>query len=114
MNWKLDEAITPDEFAKHYGWSPRAVRSLARDIGACRIVGNRMVLTAADVDAILEAAKPKPRQLRLTLPPDNIIGGGYPALLKLRKHTGSPPGPPLSHFTDAAFEKAMALSQGKS
>lgn len=55
------KAITPEEFAKHFGWSPRKVRQIARDIGACRIVGNRMMLLQEDIDAILEASKPKPK-----------------------------------------------------
>lgn len=58
---EFPKAITPEEFAKHYGWSPRKVREIARDIGACRIVGNRMLLLQQDVDAILEASKPKPK-----------------------------------------------------
>lgn len=52
--------ITPDEFAKHYGWSPRKIREIARKIGACRIMGNRMILLQADIDAILEFSRPEP------------------------------------------------------
>ncbi len=52
------DVTTPAELAKQLGWSERHVRALAREIGACRILGNRMVLTKEDVDAILEATKP--------------------------------------------------------
>jgi hypothetical protein len=54
------ETITPEEFAAQMGWSARHIRQLARQIGACHILGNRMILTREDVDAILEATKPKP------------------------------------------------------
>jgi hypothetical protein len=36
--------ITPEELAEKTGWSPRRVREVARGLGACRIMGNRMVL----------------------------------------------------------------------
>lgn len=56
----LPEVATPDELAKRMGWSARRVRNLARKLGACRILGNRMVLVKEDVDAILEATRPRP------------------------------------------------------
>lgn len=52
---------TPEELAASAGWSPRRVREIARGLGACRIIGNRMVLTDADVSVILEASKPCPK-----------------------------------------------------
>jgi hypothetical protein len=58
----LDDVITPEEFAKRMGWSARRVRSLARELGACRILGSRMRLTKNDVNAILEATRPTPLQ----------------------------------------------------
>lgn len=51
---------TPDEFAAHFGWSPRQVRSMARKLGACRIVGNKMIMLKEDVEQLLEATRPKP------------------------------------------------------
>ncbi len=56
----LPEITKPEELAKQLGWSERRVRSVAKALGACRIFGNAMRLTKADVDAILEAAKPCP------------------------------------------------------
>lgn len=56
----LPQFTTPEELAGQAGWSERKLREIARKIGACRIVGNRMVLTQTDVDAILEATRPCP------------------------------------------------------
>src|SRR6516165_1933234 len=53
----LPESITPAEFARRYGWSERRVRREARKLGACRILGNRMVLLLEDTRTILEATK---------------------------------------------------------
>src|SRR6478752_5411718 len=53
----LPEGITPAEFARRYGWSERRVRDKARELGACRILGNRMILLPQDVASILEATK---------------------------------------------------------
>jgi hypothetical protein len=47
------ETITPKELADQLGWTERRVRILARRIGACRILGDRMALLKEDVDAIL-------------------------------------------------------------
>jgi excisionase family DNA binding protein len=54
------DVITPEQLAKQMGWSAKRIRKLARELGACRILGNRMRLTRDDVEAILEATKPKP------------------------------------------------------
>lgn len=54
----LPKTTTPEALAEHMGWSPRRVRKVARDLGACRVMGNRMVLLPVDVVAILRAAKP--------------------------------------------------------
>lgn len=51
---------TPEEFAKLRGFSPRRVRQLARELGACRILGNKMSLEDEDVRTLLEALKPCP------------------------------------------------------
>src|SRR5687768_16399144 len=53
----LPETTTPEALAQHMGWSERRVRNLARTLGACRLLGNRMTLTKTDVDTILEATK---------------------------------------------------------
>src|SRR5216684_2949283 len=53
----LPEITTPEALAQHIGWSERRVRDLARRLGACRILGNRMALTKDDVHTILEATK---------------------------------------------------------
>lgn len=54
----LPDTVTPEQLAERMGWSPRRVKALARAIGACRILGNRMVLTRSDVGVIMLASKP--------------------------------------------------------
>ncbi|MFQ6186374.1 helix-turn-helix domain-containing protein [Sinorhizobium meliloti] len=76
-NSVLPAGRTPEEVAHHFGISPRRVRQMARELGACRIFGNRMFLLPADVEAILEASKPKPK-------PDYHPRGDYAELLRLR------------------------------
>jgi hypothetical protein len=56
----LPDIITPAELAQRMGWSERHVRDLARRLGACRVLGNRMVMLPDDVQAILEATQPCP------------------------------------------------------
>lgn len=51
----LPETTTPSALAECLGWSERRVRDLARRLGACRILGNRMVLLEQDVEAIRAA-----------------------------------------------------------
>ncbi|MDK1493350.1 hypothetical protein QN219_25430 [Sinorhizobium sp. 7-81] len=73
----LPEGRTPEEVARHFGVSPRKLRQMARELGACRIIGNRMFLLPADIEIILEASKPKPK-------PDYHPRGDYAELLRLR------------------------------
>jgi hypothetical protein len=56
----LPTIFTPEDVAKHLGWSQRKVREKARQIGACHVLGNRMIMTAADIEKLLEATKPAP------------------------------------------------------
>lgn len=51
----------PSEVAVELHCSERHLRKLARDLGACHIVGKVMLLSDANVDAILEASRPEPR-----------------------------------------------------
>jgi hypothetical protein len=49
-------AISPEDLAKQMpGWSAKHVRRLAKKLGACRVLGNRMALMPEDVQTILEA-----------------------------------------------------------
>lgn len=52
------EMFTPSDLAHRWGVSERKLRSLAREHGCCRIVGNRMRFTLADVEAFSTAIKP--------------------------------------------------------
>lgn len=54
--------ITPAELANRLGVSERRIRAMARQLGACHLFGNKMLLMQEDVDAIIEASKPPPRQ----------------------------------------------------
>ncbi|WP_439625870.1 helix-turn-helix domain-containing protein [Shinella sp.] len=78
---------TPDQVAKHFGWSERKVREFAREIGACRILGNRMVFTQDDLDALIEASKPAPLSRRSVVPATRPVlqAGGWAELVKLRE-----------------------------
>jgi len=53
----LPDITTPADLAQRLGWSERHVRSEARRLGACRVLGNRMILLPEDVRIILEATK---------------------------------------------------------
>lgn len=54
---KIGRAVTPEEFAKEMGWGAKRVRQLAKKLGACRVLGNRMALMPEDIEVILEATK---------------------------------------------------------
>lgn len=76
---RLPPITTPKALADHMGVSERRVRSLARKLGACRIFGNAMRLTEADVDAIMEAAKPCPsKSIDVREAISGAIGGRLP------------------------------------
>ncbi len=51
------EISTPAELAAEWKCSERALRRLARKIGACRVLGKSMILTDADQAALLEAMR---------------------------------------------------------
>lgn len=57
MTIALPITTTPEELAERVGWSERRVRERARELGACRILGNRMIFLPEDV-AAMEAAGP--------------------------------------------------------
>src|SRR4051812_3044085 len=84
----LPDFTTPEILAEHLGWSERRVRELARRLGACRILGNRMVLTKRDVDSILEATRPCPSKSisagKSGTTAARLPDGDYGALVKQR------------------------------
>lgn len=85
-------SFTPDEIAEKFGWSPRHLRKLAREIGACRLLGNRMVLLEEDVKALLEATKPVPKVTSTKLRP-NMPVKNYDDLVALRNRKRHPTKP---------------------
>lgn len=48
-------AISPEALAKEMGWGAKRVRRLAKKLGACRVLGNRMALMPEDVAEIKAA-----------------------------------------------------------
>lgn len=84
---RLPHFFTPEEVAHHFGWSPRKVREFARQIGACRILGNKMVLTQEDLDALIEALKPAPLSRRTVVTATHPVYpmGSYAELVQLRQ-----------------------------
>ena len=87
----LPEATTPEVLARRMGWSERRVRDFARRLGACRILGNRMILLPEDVEAILEATK-------CPSPSTAAAGSGIPwhgrraAITRILSNNGPRPG----------------------
>jgi hypothetical protein len=51
----LPETTTPAELAQRMGWSEDRVKRLAKQLGACRILGGRMRFLPEDVAVVLEA-----------------------------------------------------------
>lgn len=87
----LPEITTPGELAERLGWSERRVRDKARELGACRILGNRMILLPQDVETLLEATKPCPSKstnaARFGITEARLPGGDYEALRAQRTKT---------------------------
>ena len=86
-------AITPEDLAKQMpGWGAKTVRRLAKKLGACRILGNRMVLLPEDVQTILKATQPCPSESSSERPQtdssgtivDQLTGVDYEARLAQR------------------------------
>jgi hypothetical protein len=98
----LPEAITPAQFAKRYGWSERRVRDKAKELGACRILGNRMILLPEDVCTILEATKCPSSSIgavKFGTTAARLPGGTYADLVKQRTKTSRRERPPKSNPT---------------
>ena len=82
--------ITPDELAKRLGWSARRLKDLARRLGACRILGNRMIMTHDDVATIMEATRCRSKSTsggKSGTIAGQLPVGGYEGLLALRQKT---------------------------
>jgi hypothetical protein len=96
----LPTYTTPDELAAHLGVSERELRRRARELGACREMGKRMIFLEGDIQRILEEMKPcrsgstcaAQSGTTAAAPP----AGGYEALQALRTESslsGSRPKP---------------------
>jgi hypothetical protein len=70
------QTITPAQLAKQLGWAEKRVRSLAKRLGACRVLGNRMVFLPEDVKQLKEAIGTqglKKAQMRLYLDRSSFV-----------------------------------------
>lgn len=113
----LTEAITPEAFVaklKDAGViiSERKVREMARALGACRVIGNKMFLMPSDVETILEAAKPAPKVH--ASPASHWTESNFDALLQ-RAHYGKKKtvGIRTAHTGDYAALVALRERQAK-
>ena len=82
----LPEVATADQLAARFGVPVRTLKEFAREIGACRILGNSMWFTEDDVNAIMEAARPCPSKSTSAVRSGTIeaplMGDDYAALQK--------------------------------
>jgi hypothetical protein len=58
MTAPLPRLHTPAEAARRLGCNERRLRKLARDLGACSVLGRAMMLTPYDIIVILKACTP--------------------------------------------------------
>jgi hypothetical protein len=54
------EHVKPRELAKDLQWSEKRLRRLAKRLGACCVLGNRMILRPHHVEIIMKAVEPCP------------------------------------------------------
>lgn len=90
---ELPKIFSPEDVAKHLGWSPRKVREKARQIGACHVLGNRMIMTAADVEKLLDATKPAPaprKEIPVAVQRSVLFGSGRTIDASLDFSLGNP------------------------
>ncbi len=59
----LPAFVTPEDVAAHFGASARTIRETARRLGACVIIGKRMVLLPEHVERLVKEATPCPSDL---------------------------------------------------
>src|SRR5262245_38055022 len=94
--------VTPAQLAAELGWSERRVRDKARELGACRILGNRMILLPEDVNTILEATRcpsSSTGAVKFGTTAARLPGGTYAELVKQRTETSRRERPPKSSPT---------------
>ena len=54
------EHVKPGDLARDLGWYEKRLRSLAKRLGACSVLGNRMILLPRHIDLIMKAVEPCP------------------------------------------------------
>lgn len=86
----LLDHIKPGDLAKDLGWSEKRLRRLAKRLGACCVLGNRMILLPRHVDLITKAVEPCPshsidvNQAESGTTADPLMGVSYEDLLAQR------------------------------
>ncbi|WP_234894214.1 hypothetical protein [Sinorhizobium fredii] len=98
MGKLLPDYTTPEELAAHLQVSERTLRETARSLGACSVMGKRMILLPSHVDMLMEATRPCPSSSssaeRSGITEAPFPEGGYEGLLKLRTKQGRNGSPP--------------------
>jgi len=82
----LSGALTPKALVAKFAEtgitiSERTLRERARQLGAYRLIGKTMFLLPEDIEVILEAAKPQPRQRVEAVPRSNWTDSDTDALI---------------------------------
>ena len=83
----LPVVYRPEEIAQRFGWSARRVRSEAKRLGACLVMGNRMMLTEQDVLTLMEEQRcpsSSTSAARSGITGARLPVGGYADLVKQR------------------------------
>lgn len=89
----IESAITPTQLVERFAKagihiSERTLRDKARQIGAYRLIGKAMFLMPEDVEALLEASRPKIKTPAAAAPAFKpSIGSDYEELLRIRAKT---------------------------
>jgi hypothetical protein len=83
--------VKPGDLAKDLGWSEKRLRRLAKRLGACCVLGNRMILLPRHVDLITKAVEPCPSHcIDVKRVESGTIGGPLPEISyedRLRQRT---------------------------
>ena len=81
---------TPSEIASKWGCSERRLRHVARQTGACLVIGRRMYIRPGHLEALLEAFRPAPETSapRLSPGPEMPTRGYREALARLSGGSG--------------------------
>tara|TARA_Y100001956_G_C3948389_1_gene111561 strand:+ start:118 stop:465 length:348 start_codon:yes stop_codon:yes gene_type:complete len=60
MTAQLPDHFSPEDVASHFGVPERTLRETAQRLGACRKLGNKMILLAEDIQKLMEGIRQCP------------------------------------------------------